>query len=320
VTKAAATKAAFPPPDPAATITIATGGRGAVSLPWWLRIALKLLLARLPLPYAWWRRLGIFRHGSLADDVERRGAAFLTHLDHYRRVCGRPLRRLVEIGPGDSVAGALWAKACGAEQIWLIDAGRYAVDDPAHYRAACARIAAYGLSAPSVAPPGGIAAVLAAAGAVYRTDGLAALASLPDGSIDLLFSQAVLEHIPRRQFDDFLRQCFRVLRPGGLCSHGIDLQDHLGGALNHLRFAERLWEHPAFARSGFYTNRLRCGEICGRAGAAGFSVSIAQLVRWAKLPTRRAALHPSFRCLPDEELCVASFTLILQKPLRPAGS
>ena len=230
------------------------------------------------------------------------------------RLCSQPLRSLVEIGPGDSIANALWATAHGAESCWLIDVGRFAVDDSAHHRAVCALIAQRGLPTPVLSAPGGIAAVRAATGAVYRTDGLKALAELPDSSIDLVFSQAVLEHIPRSEMDPFLGQSFRVLRPGGVCSHAIDLQDHLGGALNHLRLPAWLWEHPFVAASGFYTNRLRCGEICRMAQAAGFAVSISQLTRWADLPIPRAALDASFRSIADEELCIAAFMLVLQKP------
>jgi SAM-dependent methyltransferase len=304
-------------PEPAATMMLAPTRRGA-RLPWWAKIVVKLALARLPLPHAWWRRIGVFRHGSLEDDVERRGADFLGHLQRYRERCGEPPRRVVELGPGDSVAGALWARACGAEQIWLIDIGRFAVDDPAHYRAAGDCIARHGLVAPALPPPGGIAAVLAATGAVYRTDGLVALDALADASIDFIQSQAVLEHLPLGEFDRFLAASFRVLRPGGLCSHAVDLQDHLGGALNHLRFSRRLWESRAMARGGFYTNRLRASEICLRAKAAGFAVSPVQVLCWPALPTPRHALDREFQAVPDDELTIAVMILVLQKPLAAA--
>jgi len=282
--------------------------------PWWLRIIAKMILARLPLPYRWWRRLGLFRHGDLAGDVERRALAFALHHGNYRRLAGAPLRGFVEIGPGDSLGLALFAKAAGAETIWLVDAGDFAVDDPAHYRATLARIAASGLVPPVVAVPERADAVLAATGAVYATDGIAALGRLGDATIDLVMSNAALEHLPRAEFDEFLRQHFRILRPGGIGSHTIDLQDHLGGGLDHLRFAERFWEYQAVARSGFYTNRLRQSEICARARDCGFVVTAAPALRWPRPPLPRRALAREFRDLPDDELCIAGFILILQKP------
>ena len=301
-------------PEPADTVILAPGQRFGAAMPWWAKIILKMVLARLPVPRAWWRRIGVFRHGCLADDVEQRGADFFGHVGRYRALCAAPLRRVVEIGPGDSIASALWARAHGAEATWLIDVGRFAVDDPAHYRAVIDWIARHGLEPPALAPPGGILSVLSATGAVYRTDGLAAFAELADDAVDLVFSQAVLEHLPLAQFERFLGESFRVLRPGGVCSHGIDLQDHLGGALNHLRFSRRFWEWSAVSRSGFYTNRLRCSQICRIAEEAGFIVSIARLLRWSSLPTPRSALDREFQAFPDDELAIAGLTLVLQKP------
>jgi SAM-dependent methyltransferase len=306
-------------PEPAATVLLAPGRHRGVRVPWWAKIILKMVLARLPVPHAWWRRIGVFRHGCLAEDVERRGADVQGHVARYRTLCAAPLLRVVEIGPGDSIASALWTRAQGAEQTWLIDVGRFAVDDPAHYRAVIQCIARHGLEPPVLAAPGGIGSVLSATGAVYRTDGLAGFAALADGSVDFVFSQAVLEHIPLAQFDRFLGESFRVLRPGGVCSHVIDLQDHLGGALNNLRFSRPFWEWSAMSRSGFYTNRLRSSQICRIAVEAGFIVSIAQIVRWSSLPTPRSALDREFQAFSDDELAIAGLTLVLRKP-HPAAS
>jgi predicted SAM-dependent methyltransferase len=37
----------------------------------------------------------------------------------------------------------------------------------------------------------------------------------PDNSLDLIYNSHVVEHIHRRQFHAFLKECLRVLRPGG---------------------------------------------------------------------------------------------------------
>src|SRR6185437_7159361 len=266
------------PPPPAATLTI--GAPPAARVPWWLRISAKLILARLPVPYRWWRRLGVFRHGCLATDVEQRGKWFLLHRANHRDIAAAPLCNVVEIGPGDSVATALFARGFGAERVWLVDVGRFATEDPAHYRAALARVTALGGTPPEVPAPGGIEAVLAATDTAYLTGGIASLAGIADDSIDLIFSSAVLEHIRRDEFDRFLHESFRILRPGGIGSHLVDLADHLGGGLNHLRFSRRVWEHRVMAGSGFYTNRLRHAQMCRRAAACGFSVTVTELTRW----------------------------------------
>lgn len=89
---------------------------------------------------------------------------------------------------------------------------------------------------------------------------------LPDGSVDFVYSNAVLEHV--RQPEYLLRELARVLRSGGMMFHIIDLRDHAhcapgvygkaattGDWLNFLRYSETLWN-----LMGEGTNRLRYPE------------------------------------------------------------
>jgi hypothetical protein len=122
--------------------------------------------------------------------------------------------------------------------------------------------------------------------------------------------------VRREEFDETLRELCRVLRPGGVASHEVDLRDHLGGALNNLRFTERRWESRAFFRSGFYTNRIRFREMLRRFDRAGFAVALSEVWRWNGVPTPREGMAPEFRSLPADDLCVKGFTAILRP--RPA--
>ncbi len=133
---------------------------------------------------------------------------------------------------------------------------------------------------------------------------------MPTSSVDLVFSQAVLEHVRLADFDETQRQIRRVLRPDGLASHQIDLKDHLGGALNHLRFSESLWERDWMASSGFYTNRLRCSDVLASMRDAGLTPEVTAVERWPGLPTPRARLAPRFRAMPDEELTIRQFDCV----------
>ncbi|HEV2335083.1 MAG TPA: hypothetical protein VGS13_06280, partial [Stellaceae bacterium] len=81
-------------------------------------------------------------------------------------------------------------------------------------------------------------------------------------------------------------------------------------------FSHRFWEWRVVSRSGFYTNRLSASQICQIAEAAGFTVSTTHILRWAALPTPRAALDREFQARSDAELTIAGFTLLLKKPRR----
>ena len=65
--------------EPASTVMLGLRRRRIAQLPWWLKIILKMILSRLPLPYRLWRRIGVFRLGCLADDREGRDPAGERH-------------------------------------------------------------------------------------------------------------------------------------------------------------------------------------------------------------------------------------------------
>jgi hypothetical protein len=103
------------------------------------------------------------------------------------------------------------------------------------------------------------------------------------------------------------------LNRNGICVHRVDLKDHLGGTLNNLRFSHAIWEGKLFRSSGFYTNRIRFGEMLDVFKCAGFECHLPRVVRWETLPTPRANLNASFRQLPDEDLLVSGFDVVLRR-------
>jgi len=50
---------------------------------------------------------------------------------------------------------------------------------------------------------------------------------LREGTFDLIVSSDVLEHVDRAILRPFVEKMFRLLRPGALTYHSIDLIDHL---------------------------------------------------------------------------------------------
>jgi SAM-dependent methyltransferase len=296
-------------PDAVITDFDAATARGA-PVPWWIKIAAKLVLSRIVPSYSVRRRLRVSVHSFTADyagnpDVLRHAINL-----HTSRT-GSPPRSLLELGPGDSIANALYAAAAGTDTIWLADAGDFATNDMTQYQRAVDHIASDQPDFANRVDLSSRAAMLASINARYLTGGTASLRTIPNGSIDLAVSFAVLEHVRRAEFAQLLAELHRVLAPSGLAFHWIDLMDHLGGRLDNLRLPTWLWENSLFASSGFYTNRLRFSEIVTRARDAGFSTSIAWLARWPSLPTPRRAMAREFARLEDEELRIANFSLLL---------
>jgi SAM-dependent methyltransferase len=154
--------------------------------------------------------------------------------------------------------------------------------------------------------------VLRHANVIYLTNGTASMAKIPDSSIDLFWSQVVLEHVPYDEFPEFLRQLRRIVKPHGIGVHSVDFRDHLSNALNNLRFPHRIWESRVFRASGFYTNRIRPGPMLTLFTEAGFDVEVFAEKRWSEIPTPRASMALPFRELPDGELLLAEYELLLR--------
>lgn len=279
------------------------------SVPWWVRIAAKLVLARLPVPYAAWQRLGVFRHGAM-DDADYALEVLRGHLASSK-VGSLVGRTVLELGPGDSAATAVIVAAMGGRAI-LVDAGPFAPTDAAPYRRLAARLASEGLTPPDLTSAATLGDVLEACAAEYRTDGLLSLRELADGTVDLVFSQAVLEHVRRSELRDTLQELNRLLVPSGVSSHIVDLRDHLGGGLANLRFPARIWESELFSSAGFYTNRVALSEFEEMLAATHQDVIIHTSSEWDRPPIRRSALSREFRDRAERDLMTRSFGVVMR--------
>jgi hypothetical protein len=283
-------------------------------VPWQAKIAAKMLLSRLPVPMRAWHRLGLFVPGSMRDP----DYAIRVFEIHWERT-GRPAPGFtyLELGPGESLATAIVAWAFGASGGTLVDAGDFAMRDIASYRPLIERLARRTTSIRDVSGllrlPS-LESMLDAVNATVRTDDLRGLESLPSETVDLVFSQAVLEHVPLASFRALACALYRLQKRSGLGSHHVDFKDHLQGSLNNLRFSKAMWEKPWFAaRSGFYTNRLRLSDMVEAFQAAGFSVAVPQRDTWPALPIPRAALAKPFRDMPEDQLRTWGAVLVLTK-------
>lgn len=287
-------------------------GRGA-RLPWWLKVLAKLVLANAVPSYNWRRRLGFCIH-SFAAATSGHPEEVRREIAWFQRLAGRPPASLLELGPGDSMANALYARAAGVERIWLMDVGDFATADMDKYRAIAASIERASPGFTATLDLASRAAMLDSIGATYITHGIAGLRDIPDGSVELSVSYMVLEHVRRAAFAPLLAELYRITAPGGLGHHFVDLMDHMGGGLNNLRFPSALWERNAIADSGVYTNRLGRAPILDCARRCGFETTVPHLQRWPVPPIARAALAAEFAGITDDELTVAGFDLRLRRP------
>ncbi|NER34621.1 MAG: class I SAM-dependent methyltransferase [Oscillatoria sp. SIO1A7] len=278
-------------------------------IPWWVKIASKVVLSRLPASYYLWKKLSLFEHGSM----QRPAYAYSIFKQHFDRIQPPAGFTSLELGPGDSLFSAIITKAFGGSSSYLVDTGNYATKDVESYKVMIGFLQDKGLAVdPTWTNWQSVSDVLDSCSAHYLTSGLSSLKSIPDNSVDFVFSQAVLEHIRKNEFLDMMKELRRIIKNTGYCSHTIDLKDHLGGNLNNLRFTEGIWESDFMVRSGFYTNRIRYSEMLDLFQKANFQIQSIETKRWEKLPTARGNLALPFKNMTDEELMVAEFVAILK--------
>lgn len=99
----------------------------------------------------------------------------------------------------------------------------------------------------------------------YEAPADAATLAIPEHSLDVHLSQAVLEHVPPDDLRRILQGAVKVLRPDGLCIHWIGSDDHFQHSdpsispVNFLRFTDAEWNRLAGNRF-MYMNRLRASD------------------------------------------------------------
>jgi len=200
-------------------------------IPWWLKMTVKLSLALIPYKHHIFRSVGLYRHGAM-DNADY---AHCVYQKHYSMVSqylpNAPV--VLELGPGNSVVSALYARSYGASRTILADSGDFAIRDINFYLMAQKRLITLHSCGPLQSCTfNSFDEMLNAWCAEYLTSGLLSLKTIATNTIDFIFSNAVLEHVRYDVFDDTLYELSRVLKKGGLVSHAIDFKDHLGYSLH----------------------------------------------------------------------------------------
>jgi SAM-dependent methyltransferase len=280
-------------------------------VPWHLKILIKVLLNIMGIEYSFLQKYGLVRHGKM----DRIDYALKTFHDHIESMGISPAelknKVILEIGPGDSINTALIASAYGAKTI-LLDSHSAAIKDIDFYKYQLKLLSDKGLAPTDLPSFNSFEELLNQLGATYLTKGTDSFASIRSESVDFIFSQAVLEHIRKSEFNDLLTENRRILNKEGRVSHSIDLKDHLSYALNNLRFSEQVWESKLMSSASFYTNRIGFDEMIERFDSSGFSTEVKEVIKWEELPTPISKMSLPFRERKIDSLLVSEFKVLLR--------
>jgi SAM-dependent methyltransferase len=142
---------------------------------------------------------------------------------------------------------------------------------------------------------------------------------IASGSVDIVVSRAVLEHIPPDQMETYLHEFRRILRPSGLMSHNVDNSDHWQhqdrsiSRLNFLRYdGGLLWN---FASALGYQNRMRHSDYLALFERTGWSPVIAEGEPDARCldDLRALPLAPAFSGRDHRDLAILSSNFVLRR-------
>ena len=243
--------------------------------------------------------------------------------------------RLVEIGTGRAPTLALSLYLAGAAKVFSLDLLRLVehelvldlADRLMIHVAAIAQTA--GRPEPEVTALqrglvdalGRSASLAVATGNVvdYRAPADATETGLPAGSVDIVFSSGVLEHMRPHVIEASFAEARRLLRPGGVMFHSVNCGDHYAYAdakidqLHYLRFSDDEWER--WNNDFLYQNRLRAKDFTAMASAAGFTIEVDTS---RAIPQRLAQLdkitvHSRFAGYTREELAVTTVDFVARK-------
>jgi SAM-dependent methyltransferase len=274
---------------------------------------------RYCLPTRWATKGGIGHARMTVDEAVAYTGDIFAKIDGLvAREGGWAGRRVLELGPGDSLATGLRCLAAGAVGYTAVD--RFAVVMDADFERQVFDSAGATL-APEVRER--CAPELAAAGPVgdrfrYLNDLPVerAPAVLGDAACDVLFSNAVLEHVA--DLPGTLAACRRLLAPGGLMLHEVDLRSHQTYQTHPLQFLEYpdwLWRWQS-SRCG-EPNRVRLPAYLERLENLGFrdvGVEVVERFPRESLERVRPRLAAPFRALADADLEPAVFVVTCRVP------
>jgi len=274
---------------------------------------------------------------------------WLRHLvmAHRAGLPGGRLEWVAELGPGDSLGMGLAALLSGAQNYYAFDVKAYApaernqavleelidlfsrrepIPGEDEFPGVWPRLSDYAFPRELLTEellyrslePRRLAAVRAALGPPAGAGGIQIRYVVPwdtdsrveAGSVDMVFSQAVMEHVDDPQAA--YAAMYRWLRPGGFISHQIDLRSH-GTTRDwngHWTLSDPFWRLVRGKRT-YSINRLPRSAHIQAIEQAGFEL-VGDVIRQGPALARKY-LAPRFRELEDDDLRSSGVFLQAQK-------
>ncbi len=195
-----------------------------------MKLLVKIVLDVIPIPYTFFQNFNVFKHGFMKDP-EYCLKAFETFIGTKSNL---KEKQIVEIGPGDSINTAIIASALGAKRTYLIDKGSFAVKKMSTYHDMYKLLIKLGLHTKEIFFTN-FEEMLENVNAEYLTQGIADMSKIENNSIDLIFSNAVLEHIDRNEISQLMFETHRVLKLGCTAQHFSDKQFGFERNANHFQ-------------------------------------------------------------------------------------
>lgn len=170
-----------------------------------------------------------------------------------------------------------------------------------------------------------VSSLVSPIGVTYSAPRDARATMLPAGRFDFITSTDVMEHVPQEDVLPLLRECRRILAPGGVMRIRIDYQDHYWyfdsrvSPYNFLSYDDRAWRR--FNPPLHFQNRIRHPEFLALIAQSGFAI----LEDEHPEPTdddlqsiARRRIAPRYRHMPIEALAIryANLTLASDPPRR----
>tara|TARA_B100000780_G_C21126453_1_gene457209 strand:- start:5049 stop:5885 length:837 start_codon:yes stop_codon:yes gene_type:complete len=264
---------------------------------WWLRLCLKIAILSLRLPYSFFQRIGIFRHGAMdrKDYVEQMWKLHFIDINELHIIDNTG--SFLELGPGDSISSARKAKSAGFNHSILIDTDAFASDSEEIFRDLSDSNRTLDLKDSKNHYK-----------CEYLTEGKKSLETLNEGKLSFAFSNSVLQHVNLEEVKSVLNELYRISGKGCMQSHIIDLRDMICRSSYHYDCPSYLWEAKFFQKFPIYTNRLRCFEWIESFTKAGF-----ELVDVKIYDDFEQSLDPKCASTLDLNNSIANMHLIVRK-------